>query len=286
VNKIIAIFIVLFCLPFYVNAQDIDIKRNVEFTKNKFLAIEPNGNSFIELSNNIKPNIILKGASDEEEKLIVSEFFKFGYVVNKIYFIYTSSPLDEKTDGVTTKNSIISNLRELRKFLAIMGADETTLEYVQNIMERIKHENSSSPNSDKLTSAMLVNLLYQKLPQFTLNSYGLSYKIYYSFGVWNFDVFKYSVYSQYFENIYNKNKTSENKSNLEYYTNELRNLIEKSNNYKISVAQLTKPAVSRNLDNLTEIATEMKSNVNATTIKRIYDYNLNVHFAVIPKPKQ
>ena len=86
-----------------------------------------------------------------------------------------------------------------------------------------------------------------------------------------------------YDSIYKKEKTSENKSVLDAFVNELQRLIQVSSVFKNSASELTKPAVSRNLDNLTEIATEMKSNVNSTTIKRIYDHSLNVYYAIINK---
>jgi len=282
-NKIILLIICILCLTSYVDAQYVDIDRNSDFTKNKFLRLDPLEKSINKLSDEIKPNIVLKGASDEEEKLILSTFFQIGYEAHNIKWQYLVYPLDDKLNGVTYKNVIITNLRELRELLAILQADDELLSFVQKIISRIRVEDPSNKAEDPLTSKMFDKLVNEELYNFFEDYYGSSYKIYYEFGVWNSSVLRVSETALVYESIYKKDKTEENKKVIAQLRESLRKLLDYSSDYKSSITSLTKPAVSRNLDNLMVIASEMKTSVGSSTVKRIYDHSVNVYYGVVPK---
>ena len=62
----------------------------------------------------------------------------------------------------------------------------------------------------------------------------------------------------------------------------LKNYLKQAQTYKSSVKDLTKKAVTKNLDNLYVLASEMKSDVETKSVNRAYDYSRNILFAITP----
>ena len=65
-------------------------------------------------------------------------------------------------------------------------------------------------------------------------------------------------------------------------TQELTSLLKLAETYKMQLKDLTNKAVIRNLDNLYEIASKIKGNVDSQTAKRLYDSSLNIYYGILP----
>jgi len=260
-----------------------ELERNEAFTKNKFLQLQPNGEVVDKIGKDIKPDIKLKGATDEEEREMLAAFYELGYTVYLIYFVYDLYPLDSKIGKTNLKKVIILNLKELRDLMAEVEADERLLELNNQISTRIEKENINAKQGNKETLA-LINELSNRIGTHIENTFGQSYKIYYGFGGWTNQVMTLCEVLIAFDETMNTKLTKKDKEGLlNDLTKELKNLLELAADYKSQVKDLTNKAVDRNLENLYETALEIKGTVEVSTAKRLYDYSQNVYYGIIPK---
>lgn len=259
-----------------------ELDRNVAFTENKFLQIDPSASVFKDLSSDIRPSIVLKGASVEEEKEMLSAFFNLGYNLRLIYYVYVNYPLDYEIDNVSAQKVIASNLRELRDLLAELEAEDRLIELVNEIRMRILKENTTSKKANPQISTLFQTLMFNEIQKHIEDTFGLSYTTYYAFGIWTNSVLttceERIIYDELIQKLSPKERAKINKG----YTEQLKTLLESSQNYKSGVKELVNKAVSRNLDKLYEIASEIKGSVDKQTAKRAYDYGLNVYYALLP----
>lgn len=258
-----------------------ELERNEAFTKNKFLQIKPNGAEIEKISREIKPDINLKGASDEEEKEMLSAFFNLGYTIYLILFNYEAYPLEMKIGDTTTKEVIISNLRKLRDLMAELEADERLLELINDITNRIEKESIRTKESNSETLALL-NELLNRIGTHIENTFGLSYKIHYSFGVWTNQVMTLCEFRISYDEAIKQLSKEEKGEILGELTQELKNLLKLAETYKSQLKELTNKAEGRNLDNLYETASEIRGVVEIQTAKRLYDYCLNIYYGILP----
>jgi len=80
----------------------------------------------------------------------------------------------------------------------------------------------------------------------------------------------------------NKATKNQDEKTIISYKGILKDSLNLAKTYKSSVKDLTNKAVSRNLDNLYLIASEMKSDAETQSVKRAYDYTLNIYYAITP----
>jgi len=260
-----------------------ELERNEAFTKNKFLQLQPNSEVIEKIGKNIKPDIKLKGATDEEEKEMLAAFYELGYMVYLIYFVYDLNLLDSKIGKTNLKEVIVLNLKELRDLMAEVEADERLLELNNQISTRIEKENINAKQRNKETLAM-INELSNRIETHIENTFGRSYKIYYGFGGWTNQVMTLcEVLIALDETMNIKLTKKEMEKLLDDLTKELKNLLESAAVYKSQVKDLTNKAVSRNLENLYETALEIKGIVEVGTAERLYDYSQNIYYGIIPK---
>jgi len=260
-----------------------ELERNEAFTKNKFLQLQPNGEVIDKIRKDIKPDIKLKGATDEEEREMLAAFYELGYLDYLIYFVYALNPLNSKIGKSNLKEVIILNLREVRDLMAEVEADEKLLELNNQISNRIEKENINAKQGNKETLA-LINELSNRIGTHIENTFGQSYKIYYRFGRWTSQVMTLCDVRIVYDETMNTTLTKKERENLwDDITKELKNLLELANTYKSQVKDLTNKAVSRNLENLYETALEIKGIVEVSTAKRLYNYSQNVYYGIIPK---
>lgn len=271
---------ILFLIP--ISSFGYELERNTAFTKNKFLQLKPNGESIGELEDEIRPNIDLKGGSVQEEKELLSAFYLLGFSTYEIIYNYRWYPLGKKIDDATVKDTIISTLKNLRDLMAQVEAEDNLLELISGIINRIEKESIKSTKQDPKTDALLNELSY-RIREHIINTFGLTYGVYYSFGIWTSKVMAYSelvvVVDGFAEKDLNKKKKQEIVTS---FTEELKELLKSSETFKSQTEDLTVKAVSRNLDSLQEIAAEIKSTVDAKTAKRLYDYSLNIYYGIVP----
>jgi len=277
----------IFILPVFLLIQSAsfgyEIERNEAFTKNKFLQLQPDGEVIEKIGKDIKPDIKLKGATDEEEREMLAAFYELGYMVYLIYFVYDLNPLDSKIGKTNLKEVIILNLKELRDLMAEVEADERLLELNNQISTRIEKENINAKQRNKETLAM-INELSNRIETHIENTFGRSYKIYDGFGGWTNQVMTYcEVLIALDETMNIKLTKKEMEKLLDDLTKKLKNLLESADTYKSQVKDLTNKAVSRNLENLYETALEIKGFVEVSTAKRLYDYSQNIYYGIIPK---
>ena len=259
-----------------------ELERNKDFTKNKFLQLKPNGEEIEKISQEIKPPIDLKGASDEEEKQMLSAFFNLGYTIDLIRFNYESYPLVMKSGETTIKETIIVNLKNLRDLMAEIEADERLLELMSDIINRIEKENIHAKQRNSETLALL-NELSNRIGKRIENNFGLSYKIYYAFGYWTNNVMTLCELRIAYDDVINKQLTKKEREELlGNLTQDLKNLLKLAETYKTQTKDLTNKAVSRNLGSLYETASEIKGFVEVHTAKRLYDYCLNIYYGILP----
>jgi len=260
-----------------------ELERNEAFTKNKFLQLQPNGEVIDKIRKDIKPDIKLKGATDEEEREMLAAFYELGYLDYLIYFVYALNPLNSKIGKSNLKEVIILNLRKVRDLMAEVEADEKLLELNNQISNRIEKENINAKQGNKETLA-LINELSNRIGTHIENTFGQSYKIYYRFGRWTSQVMTLCDVRIVYDETMNTTLTKKERENLwDDITKELKNLLELANTYKSQVKDLTNKAVSRNLENLYETALEIKGIVEVSTAKRLYNYSQNVYYGIIPK---
>jgi len=249
----------------------LEIERNEIFTKNELLMVDENAKTLNYIKNNLKPAINLKGALDEEEKKMLSLFFKLGYTLEISLWNYQFYLLDSKIGKSTVKDSILSGLNAIRDIMATLEAEERLLILITETRNRIQLEDPKSKNPDPQTVKLLQNI-YSNISTHIQNTYGVSYYIYYDFGEWVCDVMFLSDYTL----------TKQNEKIIINLKDSLKNYLKQAQTYKSSVKDLTKKAVTKNLDNLYVLASEMKSDVETKSVNRAYDYSLNILFAITP----
>jgi len=259
-----------------------ELERNEAFTKNKFLQLQPNGEVVDKIGKDIKPDIKLKGATDEEEKEMLAAFYELGYTVALIYFNYYLFPLESKIGETTTKEVIVLNLRKLRDLMAEVEADEKLLELNNQISTRIEKENINAKQGNKETLA-LIDELSNRIETHIENTFGRSYRIYYGFGGWTNNVMTTCEVRITYDETMNTTLTEKEREKLlDEFTKELKQLLTLAEVYKSQVKDLSNKAVSRNLENLYETALEIKGNVKVQTAERLYDYSQNIYYGIIP----
>ena len=266
---------ILFVIP--ISSFGYELERNTAFTKNKFLQLKPNGESIGELEDEIRPNIDLKGGSVQEEKELLSALYSLGFTTYQIIYNYEWYPFD-----TTFKDTLISTLKNLRDLMAQVEAEENILELTSEIINRIEKESINSAKRDPKTVALL-NELSNRIQEHIINTFGLSYGVYYSFGIWTNKVMINSELMIFIDGLAEKDLNKKEKQEIvASLTEELKELLKLSETFKSQTEDLTVKAVSRNLDSLQEIAAEIKSTVDAKTAKRLYDYSLNIYYGIVP----
>lgn len=272
------------CLVFMtVNTLGYDLERNKNYTQNKFLQLKPNGESIKELENEIKPNIDLKGGSTQEEKELLSAFYLLGYTTNLIVYNYSTYPLGSKIGDSTLKSNLISSLKNLRDMMSQVEANDNLLELINKISDDIEKENINSNKANPKIEALL-NELSGRIYDHIKNTFGQSYGLYYSFGTWTNKVITYCEATIVIDSLGEKDISKSEKIDvLTSLTKELKELLELSATFKTQTENLTVKAVSRNLDSIQEIASEIKTSIDAKTAKRLYDYSLNIYFGIVPQ---
>lgn len=259
----------------------LEIERNEIFTKNELITIDEDAKSLGYIKDNIKPAITLKGALDEEEKEMLSVFFKLGYTAEQVSWNYQYYPLDFKIGNITVKNSLSNNLNAIRDLMATLEADEKLLLLITETRTRIQLENPKNKNRDPQTVKLLQNI-YSYISTHIQNTYGVSYQIYYDFGGWVSDVLTVSEFTVALSSTDNKASKDQNEKTIIFLKGMLKDSLNLAQTYKSSVKDLANKAVSRNLDNLYVLASEMKSDVETQSVNRAYDYTLNIYYAITP----
>jgi len=259
----------------------LEIERNEIFTKNELLMIDENAKTLNYIKNNLKPAINLKGASDEEEKKMLSIIFQLGYRLALLPYAYQYYPLNLKIGQSTVKMAILNYLNITRDIMASLEADDRLLLLISETRNRIQSENSDTAKPNPETLKLLQNI-YSRISTHIQNTYGVSYLNYYSFGVWNCDVITLSKDIVSYGNLSNKISKNEYEKNLISSKNTLKIYLNQAQTYKSSVKDLTNKAVPRNLDNLYILASEIKSDVETNSVQRAYDYSFNIYYAIAP----
>lgn len=275
-------FLILFFVLGNTVAFGLETERDKEFSKNKFLQIKSNGDDIESIAKKLTPNLDLKGASDEEEKEILSAMFNLGFNLYKISYEYVNYPLDLKLNGTTVKEDLVLNLRKLRDLMAELDGGDRLLELIDEIRIRIEKENTKVKEHNSETAALL-SKMFESIGKHIEDTFGLSYKIYYSFGLWTNQVMTRCEERIIYDEIITKKLTKEQREEiLERLTKDLKSLLVLAENYKSSVKELTKKAVVRNLDNLYQASAEIKGFIEVSTAKRLYDNCLNIYYALLP----
>jgi len=271
ISKIGVIVLLISILIANGTSYALEIERNEIFTKNELITIDEDAKSLGYIKDNIKPAINLKGALDEEEKEILSLFFLLGYTAEQVLWNYQFYPLDSKIGKSTVKDSILSSLNAIRDLMATLEAEERLLLLITETRNRVQLENPKAEKADPQTLTLLQNI-YSNISTHIQNTYGVSYQIYYGFGRWICDVMTVSEFTL----------TNQNEKTIISYKGILKDSLNLAKTYKSSVKDLTNKAVSRNLDNLYVLASEMKSDVETQSVNRAYDYTLNIYYAIAP----
>jgi len=163
--------------------------------------------------------------------------------------------------------------------MAQIESDDRMLELITQIIERIENENIKSTKPDSTTLA-LFDKLNERLYKHINNTFGASYKIYYKFGIWTNRVMTYSSEIEILNETSKNNNETNNRLNL--LTQELKDLLDRAENYKTKTEALTVKAVGRNLDSIYEVASEIKSSIDTKTAQRLFDYGLNIYYGIVP----
>jgi len=266
---------IFFVIP--ISSFGYELERYAAFTDNKFLQLKPNGESIGELEDEIRPNIDLKGGSVQEEKELLSALYSLGFTTYQIIYNYEWYPFD-----TTFKDTLISTLKNLRDLMAQVEAEENILELTSEIINRIEKESINSAKRDPKTVALL-NELSNRIQEHIINTFGLSYGVYYSFGIWTNKVMINSELMIFIDGLAEKDLNKKGKQEIvASLTEELKELLKLSETFKSQTEDLTVKAVSRNLDSLQETAAEIKTSIDAKTAKRLYDYSLNIYYGIVP----
>ena len=262
-------------------SYSLEIERNEIFTKNKLITIDEDAKSLGYIKDNIKPAINLKGALEEEEKEMFSLFFLLGYTAEQVLWNYQSYPLDSKIGKSTVKDSILSSLNAIRDLMATLEAEERLLLLITETRNRVHLENPKVEKADPQTLTLLQNI-YSNISTHIQNTYGVSYQSYYGFGGWVSDVLTMSEFTVALGSTDNQATKNQDEKTIISYKGILKDSLNLAKTYKSSVKDFTNKAVSRNLDNLYVIASEMKSDVETQSVKRAYSYTLNIYHAISP----